>query len=474
MRATLVWFRQDLRVEDNAALVAAARRGAPVIPVYIWSPGEQGDWAPGAAARWWLHHSLGQLDASLRRLGSRLIIGRGRALKVLRGLVRRTGADTIAWNRRYQPAAATRDAETRAGLERDGLAVKVFESALLFDPADIRTRQGGPLRVFTPFWRACLAQPAPAEPTSAPGRLASPSTWPESLAVDELGLLPSHDWTEGLAAAWTPGELDARAELNRFLDEGLASYELDRDRPSLMGTSRLSPYLCWGELGPRQVWHAVREWAIDADDERIAHNAEVFLRELGWREFSYHLLHHFPSTVQEPLRPEFACFPWRQDARALRAWQHGRTGYPLVDAGMRELWATGWMHNRVRMVVASFLVKHLLLPWQQGACWFWDTLVDADLANNTMGWQWSAGCGADAAPYFRIFNPVTQSERYDPDGVYLRRWLPELDALPGKAIHRPWETGIRTYPKPVVDHAEARGRALAAFRTMNRSSPGGA
>jgi|GEM_PF-1249944 len=276
MRATLVWFRQDLRVEDNAALVAAARRGAPVIPVYIWSPGEQGDWAPGAAARWWLHHSLGQLDASLRRLGSRLIIGRGRALKVLRGLVRRTGADTIAWNRRYQPAAATRDAETRAGLERDGLAVKVFESALLFDPADIRTRQGGPLRVFTPFWRACLAQPAPAEPTSAPGRLASPSTWPESLAVDELGLLPSHDWTEGLAAAWTPGELDARAELNRFLDEGLASYELDRDRPSLMGTSRLSPYLCWGELGPRQVWHAVREWAIDADDERIAHNARSF------------------------------------------------------------------------------------------------------------------------------------------------------------------------------------------------------
>jgi len=470
MHPTIVWFRQDLRIEDNLALATAAKREAPVVPVFIWSPAEEGRWAPGAAARWWLHHSLVQLDASLRRQHSRLILAQGNTLRVLRDLARKTGADTVVWNRRYESATVARDAKVRAGLERDGLTVGTFESTLLFDPSCVRTKQGGPLRVFTPFWKACLSQPAPAEPTKAPKRLTPPATWPKSLSVGDLGLLPSPDWAEGIAAGWTPGELAAHAELGRFLDEGLTSYETDRDQPALMGTSRLSPYLHWGEIGPRQVWHTVRESAIDADDERISRNAEVFLRELGWREFSCHLLHHFPSTAEKPLRPEFARFPWRRDTRALRAWQHGRTGYPLVDAGMRELWATGWMHNRVRMVVASFLVKHLMLPWQEGARWFWDTLVDADLANNTMGWQWSAGCGADAAPYFRIFNPVTQSERYDPEGAYIRRWVPELADLSDEAIHKPWETGLKTYPKPIVDHAEARSRALAAFRTIGRAA----
>jgi deoxyribodipyrimidine photo-lyase len=471
MHPTLIWFRQDLRTEDNPALVATARRGGPTVPVYIWSPGEEGGWAPGAAARWWLHHSLVQLEASLRRLRSRLIIAQGTSLKVLRRLVRQTGADTVVWNRRYEPAAAALDAGIKTSLERDGLTVETFETALLFDPARVRTRQGGPMRMFTPFWKACLAQPNPAEPMDAPKRLVSPSSWPESTAIGDLRLLPRLGWAESISAAWTPGELAARTELDRFLDEGLANYEADRDRPSVMGTSRLSPYLHWGEIGPRQVWHAVRDHAINADDARVSHHAEVFLRELGWREFSYHMLHHFPSTVEEPLRPEFARFPWRRDSRAWRAWQHGRTGYPLVDAGMRELWATGWMHNRVRMVVASFLVKHLMLPWQEGARWFWDTLVDADLANNTMGWQWSAGSGADAAPYFRIFNPVTQSQRHDPEGAYIRRWVPELAELPSEAIHKPWETGIKTYPKPMVDHAEARNRALEALHTMNRSLP---
>ena len=473
MRPTIVWFRQDLRLEDNLALASAASRSAPILPVFIWSPAEERKWAPGAASRWWLCHSLVQLDASLKRLQSRLIVAKGQALRVLRELARLANADTVVWNRRFEPAAVERDAKVKAGLERDGLAVETFESALLFDPSRVRTKQGGPLRVFTPFWKACLSQPAPEEPKDAPKRLIPPPTWPDSLTINDLELLPSHDWADGIAAAWTPGELAARAELSRFIDEGLANYESDRDRPSLMGTSRLSPHLHWGEIGPRQVWHAVREYVTDADEEQVSRNAEVFLREIGWREFSYHMLHHFPSTAEEPLRPEFARFPWRRDARATRAWQRGRTGYPLVDAGMRELWSTGWMHNRVRMVVASFLVKHLMLPWQEGARWFWDTLVDADLANNTMGWQWSAGCGADAAPYFRIFNPVTQSERYDPEGAYICRWVPELADLPGEAIHKPWETDVEAYPKPIVEHTEARERALAAFRTFSRSSPRG-
>jgi len=312
---------------------------------------------------------------------------------------------------------------------------------------------GRPYQVFTAFWRACQAMPEPGVPLPAPECIPAPERWPESLAIEELGLDPIPDWAGGLREVWTPGEAGAMRLLREFLARA-DGYADERDRPDRAGTSRLSPHLHFGEVSARQVWHAAR-------------GVEPYLRQLGWREFSAHLLHHFPHTATEPLRPEFRAFPWRMDAAALRAWTRGRTGYPLVDAGMRELWHTGWMHNRVRMVAASFLVKHLMIPWQEGAAWFWDTLVDADLANNTMGWQWCAGCGADAAPYFRIFNPVLQGEKFDPEGAYVRRWVPELADVPARFVHKPWlaPEPPREYPAPIVDHDFARLRALAAYRS---------
>jgi deoxyribodipyrimidine photo-lyase len=348
---------------------------------------------------------------------------------------------------------------------------------LLYEPGEILNSSGKPFQVFTPFWNACCSGPEPAAPLLRPKRLAAPGGWPRSLALDELDLEPKVDWASGIRAAWTPGEKGAHDLLRRFVRESLLDYSDQRDRPYVPGTSRLSPHLRFGEISPRQIWHGVYG-GLNSKRTRTSMKAvEPFLRQLGWREFSYHLLHHLPHTTDEPLRSDFAAFPWRTDEAALKAWQRGQTGYPLVDAGMRELWATGWMHNRVRMVVASFLVKDLLIPWQEGARWFWDTLVDADLANNTMGWQWTAGCGADAAPYFRVFNPVGQGERFDAKGDYVRRWVPELAKLPPAWIHRPWEApaavlaeaGIvlgKTYPKRIVVHAEARERALAAVATL--------
>jgi deoxyribodipyrimidine photo-lyase len=476
--ATLVWFQADLRIADNPALHAAARRGSPIIPVYIWAPEEEGGWAPGGASRWWLHHSLLSLEADLRNRGSRLVIRRGRSLEVLRTLAQESRASAVFWNRRYEPAAVGREREIAGRLRADGLTVESFNAALLFEPSHVQTRQGRPFQVFTPFWRACLAQPEPALPVRAPRELSAPRRWPQSLRVDNLALEPRHEWTAGLRAAWRPGAAGAANRLRRFLREALASYGEGRDRPDRAGTSRLSPHLHFGEISPRQIWHAVQR-RVRRSRRGATQGAQAFLRELGWREFAHHLLFHFPHTPDRPLRREFARFPWRKDRTALKAWQRGQTGYPLVDAGMRELWATGWMHNRVRMIVASFLVKHLLLPWRAGARWFWDTLVDADLANNTLGWQWVAGCGADAAPFFRIFNPVTQGEKFDPQGDYVRRWVPELARLRARWIHKPWaapphvlrEAGVmlgRTYPEPIVDHAAARHRALAAWGKIRK------
>jgi deoxyribodipyrimidine photo-lyase len=442
MSPTLLWFRQDLRLADNPALAAAVARGGPVIPVYVWSPEEEGSAAPGAACRWWLHQSLKALDASLRPLGSRLIVRRGPARATLGALAAETGATAVLWNRRYEPAVSARDREVKASLAAAGLAVESFNSALLFEPWELATGSKTPFQVFTPFWRACLSRPAAPAPLRAPAAIAAPVRWPETLPLSSLALEPAIDWTGGIAAAWTPGEAGAQAALRAFLRGAVEAYPVARDRPAEPGTSRLSPHLHHGELGPRQI-----RAALDPADP----GAGAYLRELGWREFAHHVLFHFPHTVDRPLRPAFAHFPWADAPAALRAWQRGRTGYPLVDAGMRELWATGWMHNRVRMVVASFLTKHLLLPWQEGARWFWDTLVDADQANNTLGWQWVAGSGADAAPYFRIFNPATQAEKFDPEGRYVRRWVPEL--------------GSDRYPAPIVDHAWARSRALAALAT---------
>jgi deoxyribodipyrimidine photo-lyase len=470
-KSTLLWLRQDLRLADNPALAAAARRGA-VIPLFIWSPDEEGEWPPGGASKWWLHASLHALDRSFREAGARLIIRRGPAHATLSALVNETGADAIFWNRRYEPAIIARDARVKEALRQAGLTVESFNAALLHEPWSIQNQSRKPFQVFTPYWKNCLAQPDPAAPLVRPKHLTAPGKWPRSLALDELELQPTRKWAEGIRAAWQPGEAGAQANLKRFLGKAFADYREQRNRPDLTGTSRLSPHLHFGEIGPRQIWHSLQRTA--AKQGWTEWRNSQFLAEVGWREFSHHLLFHFPQTTTEPLRPEFKKFPWREDAVRLRAWQKGLTGFPMVDAGMRELWTTGWMHNRVRMIVASFLVKDLLLPWQKGARWFWDSLVDADLAQNTLGWQWTAGCGADAAPYFRIFNPTSQGEKFDPQGDYVRRWCPEIGRLPAEWIHRPEEAtpevlraaGVeigRDYPAPIVRHSLARQAALEAY-----------
>ena len=470
MKTILVWFRNDLRLEDHPALHHAAAHGDVVVPVFIWSPGEEGAWAPGAAQQSWLRLSLQALGAQLQARGARLILRRGPAMATLRDLIAETSADALYWNRRHTPALQARDAAIAELFETTGIATHVFEAYLLHDPASLRTTSGGPYHVFTPFWnrlRRDLQVPYPFDVPSLAAR--SPAGWPATEPLDALGL------ARGVPSAGCPPGTDgARERLERFLDEGLEPYAHHRDFPGRDGTSGLSPYLHHGEISPRQLWHAVasRAYATSA-----ARPAEAFLRQLAWREFSYHLLHHYPASPAEPLRDTYRSFPWRTDDEALERWRQGRTGYPFIDAGMRQLRASGWMHNRARMAAASFLTKHLLLPWQEGARWFWETLVDADLACNTTGWQWTAGCGADAQPFFRIFNPTTQGTRFDPDGTYVRRWVPELRRLPDRYLHRPWKAPRRTldaagivlgrdYPAPMVDHDEARHRALAAYRTL--------
>ncbi|GIX08434.1 deoxyribodipyrimidine photo-lyase [Elioraea sp.] len=469
----LLWFRQDLRLIDNPALAAAVATGRPVIPVFVLDEHAAGRWAPGGAARWWLHVSLAALAGALVERGSRLVLRRGRAVDAIPRLVEETGAVAVHASRLYDPWARASDAAVAAALKRRGVAIHGANAALLFEPWTVRTQAGGPFGVYTPFSRACFAAGPPPRPLPAPAHIPRPEHLPPSEALDDWGLLPtSPDWAGGLRATWRPGEDGAQARLERFLAHGLEDYDTDRNRPDRDATSGLSPHLHWGEISPRQVWHAAE--AAGAPRRR---GTETFLKELLWREFSYHLLWHNPDMPEQPLKEAFRNFPWRNDPPALRAWQRGRTGYPIVDAGMRQLWHTGWMHNRVRMIVASFLIKHLLIPWQEGEAWFWDTLVDADLAANSASWQWVAGCGADAAPYFRIFNPVLQGRKFDPEGAYVRRWVPELAHLPAAHIHAPWEAppvalhdaGVtlgRSYPHPIVDHAAARARALAALESI--------
>jgi deoxyribodipyrimidine photo-lyase len=412
------------------------------------------------------------------------VLASGESSREISRLVELTGAGAVYWNRRYEPAAVARDREIKARLAQAGLDARSFNGALLFEPHTVENKQGGPFQVFTPFWRHCLQLPVPAPlPLRRDGLSRPVPKWPPSPAVPALGLLPRVRWDAGLAQAWEPGEKGGARRLRRFVSGPIGDYGTTRDRPDLDGTSGLSPWLHFGELSPRQAWAAVRALSTDTGVFPPSAGAEVFLRELGWREFAHHLLFHFPSTPESPLRPEFGRFPWAADpgGAMLLAWRRGRTGYPIVDAGMRQLWATGWMHNRVRMVAASFLVKHLRLSWTEGARWFWDTLVDADLASNTLGWQWSAGCGADAAPYFRIFAPVRQGLRSDPAGDYVRRYVPELARLPTEHLHAPWEApgpvlaaaGVRlgeTYPRPIVEHAAARAAALEAFRSLRGST----
>lgn len=471
----IVWMRRCLRANDNALLQAAAGSDAPIVPVYIHAPEEEQPWPPGSAARWWLRQSLEALARRLAQHHLPLVLRRGNTAAVLRELAHETGANAVYYDQRWEPALVKRDGAVTQTLARDGVAMRPVNTALLITPEELLTKQGRPYQVFTPFWQAAV-QAFPVREPAGPARLHIPDTVPAGEPWDRLFTeAPPEDSDWG--AQWTPGEKGAEAALDTFLEEALAGYHRQRDIPGLRGTSRLSPHLHFGELSPHRVWHAVHEYAGLRTEGGLARGAESWVRELYWREFGHYLLHHFPFTPEAPLRRQFEEFPWADDPAALEAWQRGATGYPIVDAGMRELRATGWMHNRVRMVVASFLVKDLLLPWQQGAAWFWERLVDADLGNNTLGWQWAGGCGADAAPYFRIFNPVLQGEKFDADGAYVRAWIPEIAALPNKRIYKPWTASAqeletagvtlgKTYPKPMVDHREARERALAAFEQV--------
>ncbi len=462
MQPTIVWLRNDLRLADNPAFRAAVDLGFPVIAVYIWSPG--GKWSPGAASRSWLHHSLKAFGRDCRERGLCFVLKIGEPLEVLKKMIGETGAGVVYWNRRYEPAGIAEDARVMAHLKKEGAAVETFRGNVLFEPWEIKNKEGKPYQVYTPFWNACLKQNDIASPLPKITKARQKSPKCSSVKLGDLGLLPAVGWDEKFYEDWKPGESAAKKRLLAFLAKEILDYKKNRDYPGIEGGSKLSAHLHFGEMSSRIIWEeALKRYSGNEEGVRC------YLSEIGWREFAHHLLFHFPETTDKPLQKKFNKFCWRK--YGLKAWQRGLTGYPIVDAGMRHLWKTGWMPGRVRMIAGSFLVKDLLITWKEGAKWFWDTLVDADLANNTLGWQWVGGCGADAAPYFRIFNPVKQGEKFDPNGDYVRQWVPELKNISAKWIHRPWEApkdalkGIN-YPGPIVDHHEARERALEAFKKL--------
>lgn len=468
--AVIVWFRKDLRIADNPALRHAAETGRPVICLYILdeTPGLR---PMGAASLWWLDKSLKSLAQDLEALGNRLVLRKGVAADVLDAVIADTGATGVSWNRLYDKASIDRDAAIKARLKGAGVDCHSFNAGLLNEPWSVRNGAGQPYKVFTPYWRAARAQLDETTVEPPPRSLPSLDKKVPSERLADWALHPSHpDWSRGFDI-WTPGEAGALKRLETFLSGPIAGYGEKRDIPSAPATSRLSPHLHFGEIGPRQAWVAVRN-AAEAGDIPST-EADKFLSEIGWREFNHSILFHWPDLPSRNFKPEFDGFPWAKDPAAFEAWTKGETGYPIVDAGMRELWTTGFMHNRVRMIVASFLIKHLMIDWREGEAWFWDTLVDADLANNVGNWQWTAGSGADASPYFRIFNPISQGEKFDPRGDYVRRWVPELKTVPDDVIHKPWErplhlspTARRIYAKPIVDHAKARERALEAYHSL--------
>lgn len=476
----LVWFRNDLRLTNNRALTAAVATGAPLILTYILDDDTPGAWKRGAASRWWLDKSIKALAADIEKRGGRLTLRRGVTLDALPQLVSESKASAVYFTRCYEPWAVALEEALKDKFDKDGIAFKRYGGNLLREPEEVRTKTGDVYKVYTPFWKSLSADFTPAQPLPATQHIRVPKAAPKSDALTSWALHPKKpDWSLGFDEHWSPGEAGAHAKLRTFLADAMRVYTEDRNRPDRPGTSRLSPHLHFGEITPAQCWIAAEHAAAaiaGADKGR-----ETFLKEIVWREFSYTLLFYWPDLPEQPFRKDFAAFPWGRNPAHLKAWQKGMTGYPVVDAGMRELWHTGYMHNRVRMIVASFLIKHLLVPWQDGETWFWDTLVDADLASNAASWQWVAGSGADAAPYFRIFNPVTQGEKFDPDGVYVRRWVPELSALPNDVLHAPWTAepmtlkaaGVtlgKTYPKPMVDHAAARARALQAYEAVKMDS----
>ncbi len=464
----LVWFRNDLRVSDNPALHAAAKSGAPLIALYILED-VKGFRESGAAWRWWLAGSLRALSEKLEALGVSLTLRRGDPRTIIAELANETKFATAYWSRRYGAAEANLDTEIEQALLARDCAVETFNALLLNEPWEIANKSDAPFKVFTPYFRASETRGV-RKIVATPKSLRAAKA-PKSDKLGDWKLEPSRpDWANEMDAAWTRGEDGAARRLRDFLRSGLNGYAEHRDLPHIDGTSRLSPYLAHGEISPHQIIEKLSARGRDADKLRV---------EIGWREFSYHLLNYNPALAHQNLQRHFDKFPWRDDAKALKRWQRGRTGYPIVDAGMRQLWRTGWMHNRVRMICASFLIKHLLLDWRLGEQWFWDTLVDADPANNTASWQWVAGSGADAAPFFRIFNPILQGEKFDAQGMYVRNFIPEIASLPDHLIHRPWEAAAlelaaarielgKTYPAPIVDHREARARALGAFQTLKR------
>jgi deoxyribodipyrimidine photo-lyase len=470
----LVWFRQDLRIQDNPALHEAARSAARVLPVYVLDDESEGAWAMGGASRWWLHHSLASLGRDLAALGAPLLLRRGRSADIIPALAGEVGVDAVHAGVAHEPFWRDIDADVGERLRAEGRGFALHRGATLFDPDAVRTQTGGIYGMFGPFANAALAGPPPAQPLAGPKSLHGADA-PAGEALDDWGLLPMRpDWAGGLRATWTVGERAASARMQRFLSGAVGRYATARDVPGEDGTSMLSPHLHFGELSPRTVWHASLR-AAEGEQGR------KFRAELLWRDLAAYLLWHHRNLPEEPLRPAFAALAWRRDPAALRAWQRGMTGVPIVDAGMRQLWQTGWMHNRVRMITASFLIKHLLISWQEGERWFWDTLVDADLASNAAGWQWVAGTGIDSQPFFRVFNPVTQGEKFDASGAYVRRFVPELAGLPDRYLHQPWEAppmellaaGVtlgKTYPHPLIDLAEGRRRALDVYQATVRDA----
>ncbi|MDO9416969.1 cryptochrome/photolyase family protein [Pararhizobium sp.] len=475
----IVWFRKDLRLSDNHALSAAVSSGRPVLAVYIRDTDAPETGPLGAAQAWWLHHSLDALAKSIEALGNRLILRSGKAGDVLGDLINETSAGSVYWNRRYDPAGIAVDQPVKEALQADGIVAKSFAGQLLHEPTKTLTKMAkAPYKVYTPFWNALETSGEPDEPLARPETIPAPEKLPKSEALSSWHLLPTKpDWADTFFEVWTPGEEAALERLDAFIDESLKGYKVARDVPAESGTSLLSPHLALGEISPARIWHATRGLGRHVPTEDLV----TFRKELVWREFSYHLLFHNPSLPAENLNRKFDAFPWLHNEALFSAWTKGMTGYPIVDAGMRQLWRHGYMHNRVRMIAASFMIKDLLIDWRRGEAWFRDTLVDADPASNSASWQWVAGSGADASPFFRVFNPVLQGEKFDADGAYVRTFIPELETLDAKYIHRPFEApedilkkaGITlgsTYPEPIVNHASARDRALAAYNTIKETA----
>ncbi|MBP9706138.1 MAG: deoxyribodipyrimidine photo-lyase [Oligoflexales bacterium] len=474
----ICWFRDDLRLEDNLA-VSAASTYKHVIFIYIDSDEDSGAWPMGSASRWWLHHSLSSLQKSIRHLGGDLQIAQGSYKEVFEKIFSEQKIAAIFWGRRYIASKLNVDAQIKELAKSRDIFCKSFNNSMLLEPWEVIKDDARPYLVYTAFWKTFLKKYRNAEIITRPKILPKSKKTSVACAIDHLNLLPKIAWDREFYNNWRVGEDAAKNKLESIGSSEISSYLELRDIPSKDGTCRLSPHLRFGEVGPRQVWgHIIKSSNGVSAQKKLS--IEQLLKEIVWREFSYYLLYHFPHISEQPLRKEFENFPWEEDEDKLVKWQKGQTGYPIVDAGMRQLWRTGWMHNRVRMISASFLVKHLLVPWQQGARWFWDTLLDADLANNTQGWQWSSGCGADAAPYFRIFNPILQGQKFDPDGTYVKRWLPELALSSLDDIHQPWLGGSKLktslkntkqqqkYPGPIVDHQVARLQALQAYDCLKQ------